>query len=170
MLRAGEMTVPGEDQFDPDVHLAFGDVAVDSVRRPSFLQICIKLSKTDPFRSGVSLFVGRTGTDLCPVAALLDYLTMRGSKPGPLFVFSDGRFLSRARFVELVRKGLCSAGVDQSKYSGHSFRIGAATTAAAKGMEDSIIKTLGRWESLAYLQYVQIPRQQLAGYSNLLAS
>ena len=45
---------------------------------------------------------------------------------------------------------------------------GAATTAAEKGMEDSIIKTLGRWNSIAYLQYVKIPREQLASYSKLL--
>jgi len=69
-----------------------------------------------------------------------------------------------------VREALQKAGVDQSRYCGHSFRIGAATTAAAKGMEDSIIKTLGRWNSLAYLQYVKIPRDQLASYSSLLCS
>ena len=32
------------------------------------------------------------------------------------------------------------------------------------------MKTLGRWESLAYLQYVKLPRSQLAGASNILAS
>ena len=57
----------------------------------------------------------------------------------------------------------------QDQYCGYSLRI-AATTASAKGMEDSIIKTLGRWESVAYLQCVKIPRQQLAGYSKLLVS
>ena len=72
--------------------------------------------------------------------------------------------------MDAVRNGLHKAGIDESKYCGHSFRIGAATTAAKKGIEDSIIKTLGRWESLAYLQYVKIPRSQLAGVSNILAS
>ena len=72
--------------------------------------------------------------------------------------------------ARLVRAALQSAGIEQQRYSGHSFRIGAATTAASKGLEDCLIKTLGRWESVAYLQYVKIPRQQLAGYSKLLAS
>ena len=95
---------------------------------------------------------------------------MRGTQGGALFRFQDGRLLTRQRFVEEVRKALQQAGVDQAKYCGHSFRIGAATTAAAKGMEDSIIKTLGRWRSLAYLDYVRIPRDQLAQYSCILAS
>ena len=32
-----------------------------------------------------------------------------------------------------------------SCYSGHSFRIGAATAAAKLGVNDSMIKVLGRW-------------------------
>ena len=60
--------------------------------------------------------------------------------------------------------------MDQQLHCGHSLRIGAATTAAAKGMEDVNIKTLGRWESTAYLQYVKILHQQLSGYSRILAT
>ena len=169
-LRAGEMTVPNNKTFDPSVHLSVADIAVDDVKNPSVLQINIKQSKTDPFRRGVNLYVGRTGSDLCAVSAMLSYLTARGMGPGPLFRFADGRTLSRQLFVEAVRDGLQKAGIDQSKYCGHSFRIGAATTAAARGIEDSLIKTLGRWESLAYLQYVKLPRSQLAGVSSILAT
>ena len=68
-----------------------------------------------------------------------------------------------------VRDALKVAGIECSKYCGHSFRIGAATTAATRGMEDALIKTLERWKSLAYLEYIiKIPRQQLASYSSLL--
>ena len=100
---------------------------------------------------------------------MVSYLQQRGTDTGPLFRFEDGRLLTRARLVEFLRLGLKEAGVDDSKYCSHSFRIGAATTAAKVGIEDSVIKTLGRWESLAYLQYVKIPRAKLAGYTERLA-
>ena len=86
------------------------------------------------------------------------YLLVRGTEQDPVFPFQDGRLLTRQKFVEEVQKALQLAGIDQLKYCGHSFHIGAATTAAAKGMEDSVIKILGCWRSLAYLEYVRIPR------------
>ena len=42
-------------------------------------------------------------------------------------------------------------------------------TAAAMKVEDSIIKTLGRWESAAYLLYVRIPREELKEISGTLS-
>ena len=72
--------------------------------------------------------------------------------------------------MELVRAALTRGGIEQSKCCGHTFRIGATTTAAARGIEGSIIKTLGRWESVAYLQYVRIPRERLTQHSRVLGS
>ena len=168
-LRIGEITVPSDSAFDPSAHLCISDIAIDDRRNPSMLKVFIKQSKTDPFRKGVALFLGKTGADLCPVSAMISYVQQRGSGLGPLFQFEDGRLLTRARLVEEMRAGLKEAGVDDTKYCSHSFRIGAATMAAKVGIEDSIIKTLGRWESLAYLQYVKLPRAKLADYTKKLA-
>ena len=77
--------------------------------------------------------------------------------------------MTREVFVAKVREALSEAGFDPLKFAGHSFRIGAASTAASRGVEDSLIKTLGRWRSSAYLLYVRIPRERLAGLSTTLA-
>ena len=98
------MTIPDDGSCDPTVHLSVGDVAIDNPRHPTFLRVTIKQSKTDPFRKGVDLFIGHTGTDLCPVAVVLSYMACRGAQPEPLFVFSDGCFLMRKKFVELVQR------------------------------------------------------------------
>jgi hypothetical protein len=132
--------------------------------------IKIKASKTDPFRAGVTLVLGATNRDLCPIAATTPYLAMRGAEEGPLFKFEDGTFLQRDRFVAEVRKVLRAVGIDHSLYSGHSFRIGAATTAALAGVESHTIQTLGRWHSSAYLLYIRTPPESLASISSRLAA
>ena len=104
-LRSGEVTIPTESAFDEATHLTFGNLAVDQLHSPTMLKVHLKASKIDPFQAGVDVYVGKTGTTLCPVTAMLAYLGVRGSGAGPLFRFSDGRPLTRARFVELVKKG-----------------------------------------------------------------
>ena len=39
----------------------------------------------------------------------------------------------------------------------------------AAGLEDSVIQSLGRWNSTAFHRYIHTPREQLAGYSRALA-
>ena len=153
-------SVPSDQDFDQSVHLTKKNLAVDNQTAPKFLRVYLKQSKTDTFRQGIFLFVGKTGSDLCPVSAMLAYLAVRGERDGPLFVYQNGRYLTCQRLVaEVVRRALERAGMDQHKYSGHSFRIGVVTTAAERGLEDAIIMTLVRWRSLAYLDYVKIPRE-----------
>lgn len=168
-LRSGEVTVPSLKEYDAEGHLSEGDVSLDSLSNPTVVQVLIKASKTDPFRKGVTLYLGKTGNDLCPVAAVAAYLAVRGRSPGPFFRFTSGVPLSREVLVRRLRAALKPFGVEVSNYSGHSFRIGAATTAAAAGIEDSLIKTMGRWESGAYLLYVRIPRDKLASVSKRLS-
>ena len=168
-LRSGEATVPTRSAYDPAVHLSMADVSVSPGAEPQFVVLRIKTSKTDPFRQGVDVCLGRTDNALCPVAALLAYVSRRGTNPGPLFVFDDGSPLTREALVREVRGALAMAGIDAAQYSGHSFRSGAATTAAAAGVEDSVIKILGRWQSSAYQVYVKLPRESLAMVSRRLA-
>ena len=167
-LRAGERKVPPDIEYDQAAHLSFEDVAADSLERPEVIRVRIKASKTDPFRVGVDVFIGKTGDELCPVMAILTYMVARGGCQGPLFVFRDGKYLTRPRFVGEVKEALGKAGIDLTGYSGHSFRSGAATAAAAKGISDSTIKMLGRWKSEAYQLYIKTPRDQLAAVSRQL--
>lgn len=167
-MRAGEFTVP-EGAYDADCHLSFNDIAVDSHNSPSMMQVRLKASKTDPFRHGVDLVIGKSGDELCPVEAMMSYLAARGDGPGPLFLYSDGHYLTREKLVLALRQVLSSANINMSHFSGHSFRIGAATTAARAGVQDSMIKTLGRWHSSAYLRYIQTSKDQLASVSGRLS-
>ena len=141
-LRSGEMTAPEVGEFDAGQHLSVADITVDDIENPQSVAVRIKQSKTDPFRQGVSIVLSRTGLPLCPVAALLAYLVVRGNSEGPLFLLR-GQPLTRPKLVLELRKALAAAGLQPDKYAGHSFRIGAATTAAACGVRVDVIKTLG---------------------------
>lgn len=87
-----------------------------------------------------SMWAPPTGDDLCPVAALLAYAAIQDETPGPFFRFGDGTPLAKARFVLGVWAAPERADIPCRQYSGHSFRIGAATTAAERGMQDSTIQ------------------------------
>ena len=139
--------------YASSAHLSYGDVTFDSKHAPNLAQVNLKASKIDPFRKGVAICIGRTNNDLCPVAALAAYVTIRGTSKGPFFILENQIPLARECFVKMTREKFMAAGVDATHmhYSGHSFRIGAATTASACGIEDSLIQTLGRWKSAAYL-------------------
>ena len=127
-----------------------------------------KAIKTDPFRQGVNIFLGQSKQEICPVAALLSYMALRGNAQGPLFLYDDGTSLSRNRLVREVKRALTEAERDCTGFRGHSFRIGVATTAKARGLDDSTIKALGRWKSTAFESYIRIPGSSLAGFSQSL--
>lgn len=168
-LRSGEVCVPSAKEYDSSAHLSIGDIAVDSHEKPSVLSINIKASKTDPYRQGVTIYLGASDQLLCPVKALLAYIAARGQVPGPLFHFKDGQPLTREKLVTNLRAALSVAGMDPKSYAGHSFRIGAATVAHLNGIDDSTIMTLGRWKSDAYLRYIRIPKEHLAKISSNIA-
>ncbi len=73
-LRAGEVVAPAEGSFDPTHHLTYADIRIDNCTCPRMVEVRIKASKTDPFRRGISVYIGRTENDLFPVAAALDYM------------------------------------------------------------------------------------------------
>ena len=111
----------------------------------------------------------QSSVPVVPVTAILHYIEARGTHPGLFFLDSSKKPVTKPWFIEQIRTILTSIGVAQDQYCGHSFRIGAATTAAMAGVEDSVLQTLGRWHSSAFTRYVRMPKEQLAALSATLA-
>ena len=94
-LRSREFTVP-DAAASPAICVT--DVATDSHTSHSFVKIsCEKL------RKGVDIFLGTTGTPLCPVKAVPRYVAIRPKTGGPLLVHADGSPLLRDQFVRMVK-------------------------------------------------------------------
>lgn len=87
------------------------------------------------------------------MAALIEYANVHPSSVGPLFVFQDGRYLTRRNFVNALNKFKPDHVADVSS---HSFRIGGATAAAAAGYPQWLIQALGRWASDCYKEYIRV--------------
>lgn len=71
---------------------------------------------------------------------------------GALFVAVNrhgriGERLAPAAVAKIVKRSAEAAGLDATRYAGHSLRAGLATSAAAAGKSDRAIMRQGRWSS-----------------------
>lgn len=152
-LRCGEFTA--NSNFDHELHLCVGDVTFDT--QEAKVTIHLKTSKTDPFRKGIDIVLFPNQLTVCPYHNLFNYINIRGpSAPkDPLFITANKQVLTRTLFLDMLKTVLHSCGLNTATYTGHSFRIGAATSAANGNVEDHMIKTLGRWSSDCYQRYIR---------------
>lgn len=155
-LRCGEFTVRN-NAFDPTSNLRISDIQMHS--RDTSYVLTLKSSKADVFRRGVHISVHATGDTVCPVQRMKQYMSLRTSagatKSDPLFINDSGLILNREYFINCVKSVLTQIGLDAMQYNGHSFRIGAATSAGKAQIPDHLIQVLGRWSSDCYAQYIR---------------
>lgn len=152
-LRIGEITTRSPDKKISislsQLHFLPADKGPDSVE----IQIIdFKHNiKKEPFR----IIIGPQQNVTCAVTALKEYINLRGNSPGPLFCLPNLTPIHRDTFNKQLSKDLSFCHLDSSKYKGHSFRIGAASLAAANNVSDARIRLLGRWKSDAFKKYIR---------------
>ena len=121
--------------------------------------IRIRASKNDQAGQGASVILVRGDQqETCPVSAILGFLAIRPSQPGPLFIHYDRSPLSSVQFAVMLKKSVEVAGLNPFFFSPHSFRIGAATSAAVGGSSLEEIKVMGRWRSECVRGYIRSDR------------
>ena len=72
------------------------------------------------------------------------------------FLFRGQWTLSYDTFTKAVKSVARSFGLDPTRFSSHSLRIGGASALAAANVPDYVIQKLGRWTSLAFLAYLRM--------------
>ncbi len=117
------------------------------------VKILIKRSKTDQSGEGsVKAIPYFDNQEFCPVLALKNYVSKKFSNTneGKIFNISD-------KSVALIIKRYAEkAGLDSSKYAGHSLRSGFATTAAEFGAEErNIMAMTGHKTTQMVRRYIQ---------------
>lgn len=151
-LRVGEMAITNHDNAILTVDSL--TKLVNSHNHVVSIQVTFRRYKHSYNQPPFSLTLQRQFS-FCPVQYLLDYLDYRGSAPGALFILKDLP-VTRKYFCDLLTMAIKRCGLNPSRYKGHSFRIGAASDAAERGMSDTQIRTLGRWKSNAFLRYIRV--------------
>ena len=164
-LRSSEFVAPTTKTYHPEETLLISDIKL----LPSIIHIDIKASKTDPFRQGCTIRLASIhNSPTCPVTAL-SQLYLNHPKHGPLFTYADGTYLTRRRLNTILAKALPIT-TNHGPTSSHSFRIGAASTAAAAGFPRWLIQQLGRWNSDCFRTYIQIPDSTINAVSASLSN
>ena len=117
------------------------------------IKILIKRSKTDQSGEGIIKAIPYfENHEFCPVLAMKDYIKFKNdnSTGGKIFDISD-------KSVALIIKRYAQiAGLDASRYAGHSLRSGFATTAAEFGAEErNIMAMTGHKTTQMVRRYIQ---------------
>ncbi len=103
------------------------------------VKILIKRSKTDQSGEGIIKAIPYfDNNEFCPVIALKNYIKYKlsSNKEGKVFEISD------KSVALIIKKYAEKAGLDATRYAGHSLRSGFATTAAEFGAEERNIMAM----------------------------
>lgn len=125
--------------------------------------VFLKRSKTDQEGRGSTRGVPYgSHPETCPVRNLKQWMRILGEDEGPLFRSVDrhGNIshegLSDRSVCDVVKKRARAAGLDGTRYSGHSLRAGLATAASAAGASQKSIMDQGDWKSVqTVMRYVR---------------
>ena len=127
------------------------------------VKITLRRSKTDQFGEGmVKGLPYFDNKKYCPVNNLKKWLEISKITKGPIFRrFNKGSLISGKRLTDqtvvlLIKKYLTLAGIDNSKFSGHSLRSGFATVAAESGADErSIMAMTGHKTTQMVRRYIR---------------
>ncbi|XP_055349959.1 uncharacterized protein LOC129596649 [Paramacrobiotus metropolitanus] len=153
LLRISEIVSRSHRAYDAPSTLTHNDVQLQDGR----VIIQLKRTKTDQSATGAKIVLTATHRSVCPVRAAEAFYQQRkaqGMTAKPFFCYADGRYLTRER-VDRILKLLLKGHPDYQRFSTHSFRIGAATEAAALSVPKEEIKRAGRWKSDCVERYIR---------------
>ena len=151
-LRVGEYTTrsSGSNHAIPRKSIKF------SFKKKQIRSVAITLPHFKHSKQPVtlSLKVGKK-PKFCPVLAWANYVSLRGTMDGPLFINSDGSAVTTSQFSIVFRQVVVDVNLDPKFFKPHCLRIGGTTWAHSLNFSDSQIREMGRWKSDSYKRYIR---------------
>ena len=140
---------------------------------PDHFELFLPTSKTDTANEGRIIKVYANSTSTCPWILLRRHWNVAPSQrpEDPLYQDSEGKPITYDYLHKMTRGMARAAGAKEPlMYLPHSYRIGGATSLAMAGVPASIIKEMGRWNSVCYQTYIRTHGSQLQTASHAMAS
>ena len=145
-LRASEVAVSDQSQHT----LQFANVSLDDNRL--FLTLTsFKHSK----QKNAKMVLLANKSRHCPVRAAKAYLRVRKPHGTHFFLTHKQKGISRQNIAKVLKKVLSHLSLNPNHYNTHSFRSGKITDLAMTGTSFPNLKSAGRFNSDAYMQYIK---------------
>ena len=175
MLRISEYTrTPHADHHMRGADVMFqvqdGSYVLSSAVTPNLTHLVtgvvidIRSAKNDSKGSGHRFFFPHhtSSPDRC-ICSLLWEWSLLAKPPDhlPFFSYRGIWELSASDVSSAMKTTAVRVGLDPSRISPHSLRYGGASTLAAANRPSYLIQQIGRWKSLAFLQYIQMSTELL---------
>ena len=119
----------------------------------------IRISKTDPNAQGLKCFISHSDKEYGPHKWVPIYKRLSDISDSNSFLFPNVTTQSISNALKRKLKYVYNGNIDINNYSSHSFRKGGATEAARNGIQDSVIKRHGRWNSTCFMVYTMVERR-----------
>ena len=150
LFRVGELVCT--DHCQAGYPIRFDDITFSDNK----LTVRVRISKTNKTGKPVFLHISSVGDkSICPIAAMQQFIRLRSSVSGNLFIHGNRLPVIRYQFGAILNKAVSHAGLSNKCFKNHSFRIGRATELAMAGVPSDQIRTMGRWQSGCYTKYIR---------------
>jgi hypothetical protein len=137
----------------------------------------IRSAKNDAAGRGHRYFFGRCNPDTDRSTYCITWILWRyvqHARPGsrrPFFHIPTLKWTLKPTYLNKKLQGMAKMyGLDPSRVSSHSLRIGGATAMAAAGMSEFEIKQMGGWKSDVFLDYARNTTQLFERARSALAT
>ena len=119
-----------------------------------------KVQSSKTVQHGFTSVLGCSDNEICAPCTMSRYIRARLKveqvlDTSWLFVDIDGKPISKAAVDRYLKSLAQGHSLDPSKYSTHSLRAGAATSAASAGCKEYEIQAIGGWKSQTYTRYIR---------------
>ena len=128
---------------------------ISFIQKGDSMHLVVKMMSFKHSVEPTSLVICEQANVLCSVRAVKNFLVLRGSTKGPLFLDCRGNPVTRDQVVSVLKTSIEKLGLDPNLFNGHSLRIGRTTDLAKDGFSALRIKQVGRWKSNAFHKYIR---------------